>query len=390
VSLPRILVVHCAAALPGGVDATVAAEIALLQSHGHALDVLSHGDDWQPSGGVRQCDSGWPARGAQVLRAAIGRFRPDVIHMHNVLPGFSPSLLWAAAERGVPVVQTLHDYQLACPQGGFLRADRVCQDCLGGPPLPAVRHACSNGSRRESLRASITLIAHRALGTWNRKVSRYIALSDFCREQFIRAGLPAARIRVKPNFTAAPLTVPQRAGTPTNADDFIYAGPLTQESGVIVLAQALLLDGGLSCLVAGDGSARAALGGVVGLRLGGMLEPSALSHQLQRAVAVVVPSLWYEPFSQMAIEAFGHGVPVIASRMGTLADIVRDGKTGLLFEAGNARDLARKLRWARDNPAQMQTMGRTARTTHARRYSAQENYRQLLAVYDDAITTTPF
>jgi glycosyltransferase involved in cell wall biosynthesis len=383
-SLPRILAVHAPGSALPGVDAAVDAEAALLRTHGHDVERLL------PAGAAPSWASAlWSSHDAQALRATLGRFRPDLVHAHAQAGGYSPALLWAAAEHGVPVVLTLHDFALGCPQGSLLRAGRICEECPGGPPLPAVRHRCCGGSRRASLVAATALIAQRALGTWTRKVSRYIVPSDFCREQSIRAGLPAARLRVKPYFTAAPLAGPEHAGAAAEGGDFLYAGPLSEQSGVRVLAQALAQPGNLACTVAGDGPLRATLEGAAGLRLSGPLEAAGLSRQLQRATALVLPSLWFEPFAQAAIEAYAHGLPVIASRLGSLVDIVRDGKTGLLVEPGDALDLARKMRWARDNPAQMQAMGRTARTIHARRYSAQENYRQLLAVYDDAIASTP-
>jgi glycosyltransferase involved in cell wall biosynthesis len=373
-------------------SAAVDAEIALLRSYGHALELFlsrsgSAGDG--PSGHAPALPPVWSRQEAQALGAAIDRFRPDVVHVHDHAAGFSPAVLWAAADRGIPVVLTLHDYALVCPQGRLLRDGRVCQECLGTLPLPAVRHRCRDGSRSRSLASATALIAHRALGTWRQKVSRYIALSDFCRARFVEAGLPAARIRVKPNFTVAPLAAPGGTGAASVPCDFAYAGPLTRDSGVIVLAQALLIDGGLSCCAAGAGPEQAQLAAVAGLRLGPATDPAALARLLHGAVALVLPTLWQEPFPQRAIEAFAHGVPVIASRLGTLGEIVREGKTGLLFEPGDAQDLARKMRWARDNPAQMQAMGRAARLTHERRYSAQENYRQLLAVYNDALTTAP-
>jgi len=112
----------------------------------------------------------------------------------------SPAVYWAAGARPVPVVQTLHNFRLLCPQAMLLREGLVCEDCVGKVPWRAVLHGCYRDSRPHSAALAAMLVAHRWLGTLDRRISRYIALNDFCRDVFVRGGLPADRMRVKPNF----------------------------------------------------------------------------------------------------------------------------------------------------------------------------------------------
>jgi len=388
----RILVAHNSYQMPGGEDGVVTAEIALLRSRGHEVEaLLRHNDELAVRGmadrvrAARDCV--WSANSAQAMRAAIRRFRPDVLHVHNTLAILSPSIYWAASASGVPVVQTLHNFRLACPQAMFLRDGRICQDCLGRVPLPGVVHSCYRNSRAQTLAVAVMLTTHRALGTWSNKVSRYIVLSAFCRDQFIAAGLPAEKICIKPNFALAPASPKLVEGNhPGNAEEkFLFVGRMTPEKGISVLAQTLRSDESLSCIGVGDGPAKAELGDIQGATATGWLDAPAVSQRMHKALALVVPSICFEPFPLVALEAFAHGLPVIASRIGSLPEIITDGQTGLLFEPGNARDLAQKMRWAREHPAQMRRMGEVALTVHEKRFSAQENYPQLIGVYQDAI-----
>jgi glycosyltransferase involved in cell wall biosynthesis len=139
--------------------------------------------------------------------------------------------------------------------------------------------------------------------------------------------------------------------------------------------------------VAGDGPEAGLLGSVVGVTMLGRLSGEAVRKEMHRSMALVVPSIWYETFGMVVIEAFACGTPVIASRIGALADIVRDGETGLLFDPGNVADLEAKLCWAGSHPAEMKRMGRAARAEYEAKYTADINYRQLMTIYDEALLT---
>jgi glycosyltransferase involved in cell wall biosynthesis len=389
----RVLVAHNSYQQSGGEDAVVEAETELLRAHGHELATLRRDNDGIPTEGLGQRlraarDCVWSADSAEAMRACIRHFRPEVVHVHNTLARLSPAIYWAAAASGVPVVQTLHNYRLACPQAMFLRAGRICQDCVGRPPLPAVAHGCYRGSRSQSLAVATMLTTHRLIGTWSRKVRRYIALSRFCRDQFVAAGLPQEKIRIKPNFAGAGSSAPPPA-VPEPSDrapgHFLYVGRLSPEKGISVLARALEHDAGLRCDVIGTGPAAPALAGLPNANLAGWQERAAVARHMDEALALVVPSIWFEPFGLVAVEAFARGLPVIAANIGSLPEIVTPGRTGLLVEPGDPQDLARKMRWALEHPSEMRRMGRAARTAHEERFSAQENYRQLVEIYQDAI-----
>ena len=210
-------------------------------------------------------------------------------------------------------------------------------------------------------------------------MARYIALNDFCRTKFIEGGLPAERIVVKPNFVdfSAPDVV--------SREGFLFVGRLSVEKGVQTLASAADLLPDAQLRVAGDGPESALLDGANGITRLGSLPGEVVRQEMNRAMALVIPSIWYENFPRTIVEAFATGLPVIASRIGALADLVRDGETGLLFEPGNPHDLAEKMTWALVNPGAMADMGRKALLQYEAEFTAERNYAQLMAIYADVI-----
>jgi glycosyltransferase involved in cell wall biosynthesis len=378
----RALVVHNAYQHRGGEDTVVESEIALLRAHGHAVEIYTRSNDEVEgmSSLALARQTLWSDRTTREIAALIDRFRPDVIHAHNTFPLVSPSLYWAAARAGVPVVQTLHNFRLMCLNALFLREGSVCEDCMGQVPWRGVVRACYRGSRPASAALAGMLALHRGLGTYRNKVARYIALNEFCRGKFIEGGLPAERVVVKPNFVDFDAQVPAlRAG-------LLYVGRLSVEKGIETLAAAMRALPDASLRVAGDGPEAGLFDGLDRATRLGSQPGEAVRGEMGRALALVVPSIWYENFPRTIVEAFACGLPVIASRIGALADIVTDGKTGLMFEPSNARDLADKLAWALAHPDEMVAMGRNARAQYEAEFSAEVNYRRLMTIYDEART----
>ena len=380
----KILMVHNAYQQRGGEDSVVESEVALLRENGHEVHLYErHNDDvdqgpkWRLAAGAL-----WSFRTVRDAHALIAEFKPDVMHVHNTMPLVSPSVYWAARKMGVPVVQTLHNFRLLCPQAMFVREGKVCEDCLGKVPWRSVMHKCYRDSLTQSAVMASMLTAHRMLGTYDFKVNRFIALNEFCRSKLIEGGLSAERIQIKPNFVDWQ-PVPcwdQRVGG-------LYLGRLTPEKGVDVLLRALQSrqQPASRLTVIGNGPMEAQVAAALGSDYLGFLSLSAIWGHLAKASFLVVPSVWYEGFPRTIIEAFASGVPVIASRLGSLAEVVDDGRTGLLFKPGDVEDLAAKLAWAESHPEEMIRMGRAAREEYETRYTPERNYAELIEIYRSAM-----
>jgi glycosyltransferase involved in cell wall biosynthesis len=376
----RVLMVHNAYQQRGGEDAVVASEMALLRKHGHEVDTyLRHNDD--VSGVSRlslAAQAMWSRGSVAAVTERIASFRPDVLHVHNTLPLVSPSVFWAARRAGVPVVQTLHNFRMMCPQAMFLRNGNTCEDCLGHVPWRGVLRGCYRHSVVQTGVVAATVMLHRGLGTYDRAITRFIALSEFSRGKFIEGGLAPERIIIKPNFVEDAgdgLSDGRRGG--------LFVGRLSDEKGVSVLLDALRMQPS-NVVVIGEGEWSPQAKAQLGEHAPGFLPIEQILARMKRASYLLLPSLCGENFPRTLAEAYCCGLPVIASRIGALAELVEEGVTGLLFDTGNAQDLAQKLAWAEAHPAQMLAMGRKARARYEAMYSPEINLQRLLAIYDEA------
>jgi glycosyltransferase involved in cell wall biosynthesis len=357
------------------------AEVAMLSSHGHSIELFLRDNIalHQMSRANAAVHTVWSTEAERAFEALVRSFKPDIVHAHNTFPLISPAIYWAASRLHVPVVQTLHNFRLLCPQAMFLRDGKVCEDCLGKVPWRGAVRGCYRDSKLQSTVLAGMLTLHRAIGTWQNKVTRYIALNEFCRCKFIEGGLPAERIVVKPNF------VDFEAPVHFDRSGFLFVGRLSVEKGIDVLVGAANALSNSSIRVAGTGPEVARLADAKGMTTLGALGIDAIKTEMSHAVALILPSIWYENFPRTLVEAFASCLPVIASRLGALADLVTEGVTGLLFEPGDSRDLAKKMLWAQQHPDQMAEMGRNARALYEAEFTAERNYQQLMAIYDGAV-----
>jgi glycosyltransferase involved in cell wall biosynthesis len=380
----------------GGEDTVFEAEARLLEERGHrVIRYAVHNDS---VGGYSQLQLAratvWNPETYKALTALFRTEKPDVVHCHNTLPIISPSAYTAANDAGIPVVQTLHNYRLLCPNALFFRDGHVCEDCLGKTfALPAVVHKCYRGSMPASAVVAGMTAWHRMIGTWEKRVSRYIALTEFARAKFIEGGLPKEKIVVKPNFVE---TDAGFAEAPDTRNYALYVGRLSKEKGLMTALEAWrLLDSNTSAQefhIIGEGpmeeEARAfvAQHSLDSVRFLGSKPFSEVLETMKIARMLLFPSLLYETFGKSMVEAFSGGTPVIASHLGALAEVVSDGRTGFHFAVGNAQNLAECIqRMNALSPQEYAIMRRAARAEYEAHYTAEANMRLLENIYADCI-----
>lgn len=396
----RILLVHNRYRLPGGEDAVFAAERALLESHGHT--VIPYERDNRELDGhplrtlLLPFTAVFSLRTLREVGAAIRQNNIDLVHVHNTLHLVSPSVFWACFRAHTPVVQTLHNFRIFCPNGILLREGKICEDCPRRGLSCAVRHRCYRGSAAQSLVCAGVYALHRLLGTYRRV--ELIALTGFDRDKLLefnaeRPVFDPARLHVKPHFVALPPVLAAAPPLPWQArkNQVVYAARLEELKGLrtAILAWGLLAQSKTpdapALLVAGTGPledwarAEAARAGANVVFLG-QLPKDELLALLAESRAALVPSLCYESFALVPAEAHALGTPVLASDIGNVGGAVRDGEDGVRFAPGNAGALAdavrRLLRLGPTlDPAAIQAGARA-------RYAPEENYRALMGIYE--------
>jgi glycosyltransferase involved in cell wall biosynthesis len=260
-----------------------------------------------------------------------------------------------------------------------------CQDCLGKAfPWPGVVRACYRRSHLQTGGVGLMSMVHQLLGTWTRKVSRYVVFTEFYYQKFREAGFPPEKLTIKPHFVVDPGV---REGPGSYA---LYVGRLAEEKGIGTLLRAWEKLSHIPLKICGAGPLTplvrdfaATSGGVV--EVFPFSPPGQVTELMRGAAFLVWPSEFSETFGLVAVEAFACGVPVIASALGAMPEMVSDHCTGLTFCVGDAGDLAAKVTWAWEHAGEMGEMGRAARSEYEAKYTINANYESLLQIYRDAI-----
>lgn len=380
----RVLLVHNAYQNFGGEDAVLRNEHSLLAEAGYDVDLLRVDND-AIAGAKEKVKTAFGTpyswRGRKLVADRIARFRPDVVHVHNFFPLISPSLFDATAEAGVASVWTLHNFRVTCANGFLFRDGRPCELCVGNTPWPAVVYRCYRDSLLGSSVVAASIAFHHARGTWRSKVDRFIALNDFAASKFVEAGLPADRIRIKPNFVPDP-GVPRAPGR----SGAIFIGRLSEEKGLRVLIEAWRsVDQHLTIVGTGPLEVELRAQAPDHVSFAGALPAPEIARRLAESQFLVVPSLWFENFPMVLVEAFAAGTPALVSGHGALASIVGDDERGLLFEPGCAKSLSSRATSAFADEKALRRMGELARSFYLAHLTPHSSLATLGEIYSEAI-----
>ena len=382
-----ILHVHNRYQQPGGEDEVFRAESALLERYGHEVHryEVSNDDVNEWSRSSLAAATIWNRNEYRAVRDLLRRTGAEVMHVHNTLPLLSPAVYDAARDEGAAVVQTLHNYRLMCPASTFFRDGGVCEDCLGKPfAWPSVAHACYRDSRAASGVVATMLAVHRARRTYHERVDAYIALTEFGRRKFIEGGLPEDKLWVKPHFVEVDRGVGSGSG-----GQALFVGRLSPEKGVSTLLGAWSRIGErLPLEILGDGpmadEVASAARELPGVAWRGRRSKDDVLAAMGDAALVIVPSTCYETFGLVAIEAYSRGTPVLASRIGAIAEVVEHGRTGRHFRPADADDLVANLDHLLAHPEETRRLRGGARRAYEARYTAESNYERLMEIYEAA------
>ncbi|MCB0879437.1 MAG: glycosyltransferase, partial [Thermoleophilia bacterium] len=369
----------------GGEDTVVDAEVAALRERGHDVELheAHNVDPGERAGGSRLTVARravWSRDAAEAVARHAREFRPDVAHVHNHAYELSASIFPALAASGAAVVQTLHNYRMTCSNAYLLRDDRPCEDCVGSRAAwHGIQHRCFRGSLSGS-----TMLAAMQLA-WRRgalqSVDRFIVLTEFAREIFERVGVPSDRLVVRPN------TIPDPGFTSAERDadaPLLFVGRLERAKGIDVLLDAWR-DDDPRLLVAGSGPLQSELQPGAGVTMLGAQSAEQVRELMAQARALVVPSTWYEGFPMVILEAMAAGTPIVASDLGSLAEIVRDPELGWRVPAGDAAALRDVLLRVAADPAESERRGAAARAAYEHDYVQPVVMDQLEQLYADAI-----
>jgi glycosyltransferase involved in cell wall biosynthesis len=319
------------------------------------------------------------------IAALADEAKPDIAHFHNIHAHLTASIIAPLRARRIPIVWTLHDYRLICPNTSFLSNGEICDRCLPNRFHEAILQRCKKGSLAASFVAMLTTWYDR-LARVPTRVDRFITPSNFLREKLVRGGFDPAKITTVPNF----VDLSAYRGLPEK-DYFLYIGRLSQEKGLDILIRAVAaLDEG-RLLIVGTGPEEEALRrltrelGTSRVEFAGYKSGDELKALLAESQFVVLPSRWYENLPFAVMEAFAASKPVVASRIGGIPEMIEDGVDGLLVPMGDGAALAASLRrMLRDRAARVE-MGRRGREKAERLYDREGHYRRIMGIYREVL-----
>jgi len=322
----------------------------------------------------------------QKLSQLLDRYPVDIAHIANIHGHITPSIFHTLRARNIPIIWTLHDYFLICPNSTFFSKNRVCETCGGRRFYNVVIKRCKKESLAASLIVMLEEYLDRLLGLL-KIVDFFVAPSHFLRNKMVEYGFPSDKVIHIPYF------VDGRTAEPSshNNGHILYSGRLSYEKGLKTLVKAVSLCDSVKLFIAGSGPLKAELETTAKniapekVAFLGYLNRDRLQKAIDDAMFIVVPSEWYENLPYSILEPFASAKPVVGSRIGGIPELIKDRQTGILFQPGNVNDLVEKIRWMVEHPKERDEMGRRARELVEKEYNPELHYERLMEVYEAAL-----
>lgn len=302
----------------------------------------------------------------------------DIAHIHNVFPLITPHIYKLLKKRNIKVVQTIHNYRFLCPSGQLIRKAKNCTLCLNGRFFNCVIHRCYKKSFIFSL--IYALVIMRNQGNFINNIDAYITPTDFPKTLLLKQGYPGHKIHVKDNaIRDRPLRGPLKKG-----NYFLFMGRLSEEKGIQFLLETFKDLPEQTLVVAGTSENYQEIVTKYkskNITFKGFVDGEEKVKLIGGAIALIVPSLWFENYPISIVEAFHYRTPVIGSNIGGIPHIITDNHDGLLFEHNNRRSLVEKIRFMAGDKNRQAEMSNNARKTFLKRMEITANIKRLEAIY---------
>jgi len=375
----KVLIIHNTYQLKGGEDTTVSNEIELLTEKGENVSLLTFNNESKSM----IFSLFFNIKSLHLITSRVREFKPDVIHVHNFFYQASPSIFYLNKKYNIPIIVTIHNFRLICSGSYLLREAKVCDLCVKRRfPWQGIRHACFQNSSIKTTYLTFVTGVHKLFGTWNRRISGYIALTPFAKDKLINSSLKLTdnQIFIKPNFVYDYGFYPKEK----RKDFFLFVGRLSLEKGILILLKSWN-QVNIPLVIIGDGPLRIdvlkATAQNPNIRYVGLKEKPEVNKYLSECKALVFPSIWFEGMPLVILEAFSFGTPVLCSNIDNLNDIVLDNYNGKLFKVGCDKSIFSMLNLLDLNSTHYEN----ARQTFIDKYSKDANYNTLIEIYKSTI-----
>ena len=391
-SCMKILVIHNRYQIRAGEDAVFEKEVNLLQQYGHEVATWVVDNQHIDSRGLLNklslgINTIWSLKSYREMSRRIRDFKPDIVHVHNILPLLSPSIFYACQFQKTPIVQTLHNYRLGCPVATFFREGQVCEDCLKQSLWSGIYYGCYRNSRLQTGTIATMLQVHRYLGTWKNQVDGYIAVSQFLKDKVIQVGISPAKIYVKPNFVT--LTSSSLENIEFGSY-YLYVGRLVEEKGILWLLETYKgMNPKYPLMIVGEGDLVELVKDYTVnnpmIRYVGVQSKEQVLVWMRGAIALIFPSLWYECCPLTIIEAYSQNLPVVGTNLGAMLELIKSRQTGLFFEKFNVESFKEQIIYIESDLERWLNTKKNLRSFVDNLFFRELNYKFLIDIYQKVI-----
>jgi len=391
----KILLVHNEYHYRGGEASYVQAQKQLLLSEGHEVFLLEKHNDQINQRSIKELvysgvNSIWSYQSQIEIRSHIRNISPQLVHVHNFFPLWSPAIHQAIKQQGIPTVQHIHNYRLGCLNSCLFRNAQVCELCVGRNLWRGLLYRCYRNSLPASLAVWLMLTFNRWRKTWQRDVDLFIVPSRFSLRKLVEIGLPADKMRVLPNFVPVPQI---QHSPPPNEPVFLFVGRLSAEKGIMNLLEIWhrLHESSWQLKLVGDGDLLTAVQAYIAehqldnIKLLGRQTWQTVQEEITKSSAIILPSICYETFGLAVAEAFALGRPALVSNHGALAELVQEGETGFCLPYHQLDLWVERIRWCGNNLCKLAEMGSKAKNFYMQNFTPEVHYSQLMRIYGELV-----
>jgi len=389
----KILLVHNEYHYRGGEASYVQAQKNLLLSQGHEVVLIEKHNDQIDQRSLKDLwysgiNSVWSISAQAEMRSHISNISPQIVHVHNFFPLWSPAIHQVIKQQGIPTVQHIHNYRLGCLNALLLRNSQICELCVGKNPWRGLVYRCYRNSLPASLAVWLMLIFNRWRKTWQRDVDLFIVPSRFAFHKLIEIGLPADKMRVLPNFVPIPQI---ETVSPPDQPIFLFVGRLSAEKGIMNLLEIWrrLHEPSWQLKLVGDGELLTTVQAYIAehqldnIELLGRQTWQVVQEHIAKSSMIILPSIFYETFGLAVAEAFALGRPALVSNHGALAELVQEGETGFCLPYHQLDLWVERIRWCGNNLCKLAEMGSKAKNFYMQNFTPEAHYSQLMQIYGE-------
>ncbi|GAB5524373.1 MAG: glycosyltransferase [Roseivirga sp.] len=378
----KVLQVHSKYKKRGGEETVVEEEKVVLENHGHTVvQYIRDNAETDDYGAMRLIKLSLTQRRNKIavneVATLLAREKPDICHVHNVYPLISPAVYEACQLQGVPVVQTLHNYKMLCTNSLLFREGNVCELCLNKSLLNSVKYSCYKHSLLATAVQADAIQYHRRKGTWQHMVDAYVCLTEFQKNKMIQGGMPAEKLRIKPNF------VHKTNLSSTYENFFLFVGRLDESKGLADLLKLIDTCVDSRFVLIGDSENPQVFSRLQHVNYLGPQSRDIVLDYMSRCKAVIFPSRYYEGMPMVILEAFSLKKGVIARNVGAMSSMIRHGVNGLSYEDTNG--LIKAVKELDGHLELVRKVGEGAFDNFENIYSVEQGYQNLISLYNSVL-----